>query len=329
MPRLMLALGVVAALGTASARAGAQASNLAETKFQEGRAQLAAGKYAQACQNFAESQRAEPASGTLLALAYCQELSGLVASAWSNYRAAAELAEKEGQAERHAAASERGQAVAQRLSYLTIIVPPALASLDGFRITLDGVDVPKQEYDVPKPVDGGTHRIEASVHGQADWTAKIEIGSERDTKTLTVEVIAPRPAPGAVPPPPASSPASTRGGAPPTRGPGVATLALAAASAVGLGLGVGFSVVASSKNHASSRDGHCDANGCDATGTELRNEALTAADVATWSFVAAGLCATGAAVVHLTTRPSATQRSTQVKLTATPTLVRFELGTKF
>ncbi|NOU28880.1 MAG: hypothetical protein HOO96_13330, partial [Polyangiaceae bacterium] len=48
----------------------------AETLFREGRKALEAGDYAVACAKFAESQRIEPAPGTLLNLAGCEERSG-------------------------------------------------------------------------------------------------------------------------------------------------------------------------------------------------------------------------------------------------------------
>src|SRR5262245_41023526 len=66
----------------------------ADETFNAGHKLMKDGNFTDACPKFEESQRADPASGTLLALAYCQELSGLLASACGNYRAAAQLAAK-------------------------------------------------------------------------------------------------------------------------------------------------------------------------------------------------------------------------------------------
>src|SRR5262245_45288580 len=54
----------------------------AERFFLEGRASMKAGRYEEACARFAESQRFEPASGTLLNLAACREAQGRTATAW-------------------------------------------------------------------------------------------------------------------------------------------------------------------------------------------------------------------------------------------------------
>ena len=80
--------------------AAAQDTTKADETFHAGRELMKDGKLAEACPKFEESQKADPAPGTLLALAYCQELSGLLASAHANYLAAADLASKEGQPEK-------------------------------------------------------------------------------------------------------------------------------------------------------------------------------------------------------------------------------------
>ena len=86
-------------------------STEADETFHAARALLKDKRYAEACPKFEESQRQDPASGTLLAIAYCQELSGLLATSWSNYLAAAQLPEREGHTDRKSAATERARAL--------------------------------------------------------------------------------------------------------------------------------------------------------------------------------------------------------------------------
>jgi len=85
-----VALAVFAALGAgfpsvALADDQRQRAAAAEALFQEGRALLMAGKAEQACPKLEDSQRLDPATGTLMALALCHEQEGKLASAWAAF----------------------------------------------------------------------------------------------------------------------------------------------------------------------------------------------------------------------------------------------------
>src|SRR5689334_22968510 len=84
------------------ARAGDPA--LAETLFREGKALLRAGDFAHACPKLAASYEQDPGTGTLLALARCQEGLGQLATAWSTYRRVVESSEQQGRLDRANAA---------------------------------------------------------------------------------------------------------------------------------------------------------------------------------------------------------------------------------
>src|SRR4051812_28534695 len=81
-----IGVGLLLAAGTASA--GDSIS--AEALFAAGREAAQRGDYRQACDKFAESQRLDPAPGTLINLGDCNEHLGLLASAWRYYREAAD-----------------------------------------------------------------------------------------------------------------------------------------------------------------------------------------------------------------------------------------------
>src|SRR5262245_37669831 len=81
-----LAFATACALSPKAARA--QASPAAEALFRSGREALDHGDYERACKQLRESDRIEPAVGTELNLATCEEKRGNIATAWQLYRAA-------------------------------------------------------------------------------------------------------------------------------------------------------------------------------------------------------------------------------------------------
>ena len=78
------------ALAPTVARAQVVDAAAADALFQKGREAADKGDFATAAAKFAESQRLDPAPGTLLNLADCEEHLGQTASAWEHYKRAAE-----------------------------------------------------------------------------------------------------------------------------------------------------------------------------------------------------------------------------------------------
>ncbi len=174
------------------ARALAGEPDVAEQLFQEGHALLKEQRYSEACPKFAESQLHDPASGTLLALAYCQELGGSLASSRASYLAAVALAHRENQPEREQAAKEHALALAARISTLTIDVPATLLQLPSLRITQNGVNVALNDLGKPIDVDGGVYAITVTAAGRPTWSERVAVELERDHRTVNVpESLAP------------------------------------------------------------------------------------------------------------------------------------------
>jgi hypothetical protein len=295
------------------------AATKADETFNAGHQLLKSGNFADACPKFEESQRADPASGTLLALAYCQELSGLLASACSNYRAAAELAAKEGQTERQQAATARAEALSKRVSTLTVEVPVELTRQAGLLIKRDGIALDRTAYNVAIPLNGGTHAIEVSAPGYEGWAAAVTLQNEADHKRLALPVLEHENAPfipltaergNAHPHPPGRVPAPAEENT--IRVMRQASMAMGIGSAVAVGFGITFGIAAKSRNDASNRDGHCDATGCDVYGSERRSAALDAATISTWSFVTAGALGAGALVLYFGAEAKSARLTTSV-----------------
>jgi hypothetical protein len=253
----------------------------AEVLFQEARELLNRGKLDEACPKFLESERLDPATATLLAVATCHEKQGLWATAWAEFTEAAGRARQEGRKDRERLALERVKFLEPRLSTLTLVVAPELVVIEGLRIRRDGLEIGQAVYNRALPIDGGVHEVEVSAPGYIPEALSVTVERERDRVTLTLPSLRPEPAvaaPAAQPPP---SPAGTA--APPRQaGPSGTQVVGAGMSVAGIGaatVGAVFLVGALLKKDQS--NAYCTGNACDPRGLELRAEAVDRGNVAT------------------------------------------------
>ncbi len=233
----LLVLVSIGAAAHAQPNAASQASTAAGALFDKGRQYLTAGKYAEACAAFEQSQRLDPQLGTLFNLATCNAHLGKLATAWGEFR---DIAQRDLNRTRRATAAREADRLAPRLPKLVIQLDPPVADAT---VTSNGVDVGAL-LGVESPVDLGDYAIVARAPGYAEAQSHARITDEGKTVvvaiTLTRPVIEP-PAPPVVerpaaPPPIAPSPPEP----PPARRPvlGLAVLAGGGALLVG-GLVVG------------------------------------------------------------------------------------------
>ncbi len=161
-----IALVWVSGVAAGQSRDGAAA----EALFRSARAELDRGNYASACQKFAESNRLDPAPGTVLNLGLCLERIGKLASAWEAFRQVSESVtdERRELARRHAAQLE------PRLPWLTLSLPPDCP--DGTRVSRDGVELRGASLRVPLPADPGVHWVVVDAPGHQKSTMRIELG---------------------------------------------------------------------------------------------------------------------------------------------------------
>jgi hypothetical protein len=167
----------------------------AQALFEQGRDLLKAGKLADACPKLAESQRLDPATGTLLALATCHEAQGRLASAWAEFSGVVTRAAREGHSERERWARRRVEALKPRLSTLELRVPAQIESLVGAEVQRDEVRLGNESWNVAVPVDGGEHHITAQAPGMTPWSASVLVKQERDAVVLAVPELVPARAP--------------------------------------------------------------------------------------------------------------------------------------
>jgi hypothetical protein len=314
-PRLLptrlptLSFVLVAALVFTPEVARAQAAS-DETKaqavqlFDEAEQHAAAGRFAEACPNYADSYRLDPQLGVLLYLAECYEKNGQLASAWGSFRAAIEIADQRRDA-RAEVARARVSALAPRLSRLAVKVPAA-ARVPGLVVTRDGAKLPESMFGSAVAVDSGTHRVTAEAPGYEPWSADFDVAGEGAETKAEVPTLKR----SATPPPtatPAGSAVSTPAESSDGSGQRIAAIGLGGLGLVGIGIG-GFFGLSAQSSYSDSKDLCSEKNICTADGTKLRNTAKSRALVATVA-TGVGAAALAAAGVLWFTAPFGSDRA--------------------
>jgi hypothetical protein len=310
-PALALAVGACVLALEATAAAGGADAATAQVLFEDGKRLAAASNFAQACPKFAESQRLDPAAGTLIHLGNCYEKLGKTASAWATFLDAAAAAKQQSRADWAELAAARAEALRPKLARLAIVVserPPGLV------VKRDGTVLTDATLGSPFPVDPGSHTVELSAPGRAPVTLS-RVVKDGEQATLQAPPLAHEvapPPPAGAPPPVASSPARAPEPEPePERGGG-ATLGyvVAGLGVAGLGVGALTGVLAMSKNSESKdlcpTEGRCASQ----AGVAANDSAKTLGTVSTIAFIAGSVGVVAGVTLVLTSgsksRPSAT-----------------------
>jgi serine/threonine-protein kinase len=280
---------------------------VAERLYNDAVALMHRKKYAEACPKFAESLRVESGIGTMLHLADCYEKEGKLASAWAQFREAAEVADKD-RDNRAVVARQRASALEPRLSTLTIVVPSA-ASADGLEITRDGSLVGRGQWGTPIPLDAGAHTISASAPHHIAWSASVQLAADHASQTVTVPplVVDATPAPVVVPaavPSAASTSSSSESAPAPPPASGLSTrqilgLSVGGAGIVGVAIGSYFGLHAKALFDDSNAGG-CTGNVCNDAGGSLRDSARTSATASDIAFALGLAAVAGGAVLYFT-----------------------------
>jgi serine/threonine-protein kinase len=280
------------ALGAAPAFAQGGSTAAAEALFQEGRTLFQAGKFAEACPKLAESQRLDPATGTLLTLALCHEGEGKLASAWAEFNDVEGRSQREGRDDRVKIAREHATALRPRLSTLAVDVPPEVARTPGLELRVDGVALGSASFGVAVPVDGGEHRIEASAPGKAPWQGVASVKPESDAVRVSVPALMDTPA---APSAPVEAKILPHTAVEDDSGSGMKTAGLIVAGAGAVALGVGTYLAFDAKGDYDAAKERCNGTVCDDAPFQASEDARSQGTVATIVFVVGGAAlATGA-----------------------------------
>ena len=200
LPRVALAQ---ASAGDVSAATGASTSE-AQALFERGWASFKAGDLDSACPKFAQSLRLEANDGTLLALATCHQKQHKLASAWFEFTEAEARARRHGDLTRAQYAQSALAELQPRLSSVLLEVSPDVAALAGLALSIDGSVVAASDWNAQLPLDGGTHRVEASAPEREPWQREFSLEPEASSARVPVPMLTLL-GPAAAPPPVASS----------------------------------------------------------------------------------------------------------------------------
>ncbi|HWL84723.1 MAG TPA: hypothetical protein VNO21_02925 [Polyangiaceae bacterium] len=168
-----------------------------------------------ACEQFAQSERLDPAPGTLINLADCEERRGHYATAWQSFHDASPMFRKGDS--RVAYAEKRARALESRVPHVVLLLRGQAGGLTIYR---DDVELGVASLGVSLPIDPGRHRF--TVRGQGHEESKVDADIlPGESRSLVLEIGRPLPGPaplpapypermGTVPQPPA--PATSDGG---------------------------------------------------------------------------------------------------------------------
>ncbi|MEI9949583.1 MAG: PEGA domain-containing protein [Pseudomonadota bacterium] len=172
--------------GTASAQHSTNVAG-AEALYEEARRLMTQGDFEHACPKFKQSYDLDPGGGTLLNLAECYERQGKFASAWSTFKEALVVAQRDGRTERVDYAKKHLAIVEPKLSKITIEVAIE-ANQPELTVTLDGAPLGAAAWGVGMPVDPGTHRVTASAPNKTPFEQQVEL--ESGSTTLKIPKLA-------------------------------------------------------------------------------------------------------------------------------------------
>jgi hypothetical protein len=256
-------------------------------------------------------------AGTLLNLATCHQKQGKTASAWAEFNEVAALSRKQNRSDRESYAKAQAKELEPKLSRVTFSVSP---KVHDPVLKLDGKQITASAWGVPLPVDPGKHQVEVSAPARQPYSKNIDVKGDGAVSTIEIPELKPEatnepastePAPSEPETTPAARDEAPHGGS----GSAKKTIGWLAIGVGVVGVGVGgyfglrtFSKKKDADDHCGAAIGDKDANACDPTGLDLRDQAKRSGTLSTIGF-AVGAVGIGAGVILLLTSSSHSERT--------------------
>jgi len=153
----------------------------ADALFESGHEAMSKGDYDTACARFAESNRLDPAVGSLLNLAACEEKRGRLATSWQLFkRVMSDLPPGD---DRYPIAQRRASALRPRVPHVTLKL--ASDAPKQTTVTYGPMVFGQASFEVPLPFDPGEHKLVVGAPEREPRSYTVVL-SEGETKLLTV-----------------------------------------------------------------------------------------------------------------------------------------------
>lgn len=300
-----LAAACIAIALALPAPAAAQGVAAAAALFEQGVADMQAGRYETGCPAIGESHRLDPRAGTLFTLAECEARRGLIATAVAHYTdylsmiGRMEPKQQAKQRDREAIAAKKKAELEPQVPRLTLVLPEGAPA--GTVVMRDGAVFSPVSLGVALPVDPGEHVVTVQSPGRPPREIRVTI-TAGENKRIELPAEPEAPLKAARPPVRAETPAP-----PPPDEPGARRIGAYVAGAVGIaGLALGGITGGLALGKKGDITARCNAQKvCDHQGKLEADSAQALGLVSTIGF-GAGIAGLGAFVVLLVTEPSPT-----------------------
>jgi tetratricopeptide (TPR) repeat protein len=157
-------------------KAGGTQAQIARDLFERGKAKWTLGLYDEAASLLAASNQLMPRAGTCMLLGDAYERLGRLRTARDAFQLASKLARESGDSQLEYRANTREAALAPRLPRIEVRVPQPLPR--GLLVTLNGVELPPDELNVPTALDAGNYHLEARAPGYRPFARDIQLSND-------------------------------------------------------------------------------------------------------------------------------------------------------
>jgi hypothetical protein len=292
---LLASLCLLAQLGAPErllAQPSAVSVTAAEALFEDGRRAMAEGNLELACSRFRESNRLDPAAGTLLNLADCEERRGLLATAWSLFKNA--VGQLDSSDDRLTVARSRLASLDARVPKLVLELEPG-ASKDT-RASVAGIELGQAGFGVQLPLDPGDYDVVVTAPRHENRVISVKLSQRRVTRLRVApgaSLDAPAPAPEPAPAPVQSTDQGSRR---------TWTYVLGGVGIAGLGAGTIAGLMTLKQKSIADANCNEDRHVCSAEGKQANDSGRTYGMFSTAGF-AVGVLGIGGATYLLLTAP--------------------------